>query len=413
MKLNLLMLCAALFIFLFSLQAQEIEVQGYPELKPVPGQYIVVLKESAANPVVKQQRPQIQSREQRISTTANLRTNVSARVSQIQQRRNIAKANVIFEYTDVLSGFAARLSDQQVSALRTDPDVAGVYQDYSYALSPIKQEANPRDVNAAAQTVTCAITKAGGFVDGSGKRNFIWILDTGIDLAHPDLNVETSATYARSFVPGETVNDGNGHGTHVAGIAAARNNSIGVVGVSAGARVVPVKVLANSGSGNFSWLISGLNHVAQYDLVGDVVNMSLGGYPVSGCEDFMIPLRDAIRNLGLAGTHVVIAAGNNGDCTGSSKTLPGCINGTRVYTVSSISCTNVCSTFSNFGIPSTDWVAVGQNVYSTWKGGGYVTISGTSMAAPVVAGIIHARGSAPVSGGTVNCCGRAYQIARR
>ncbi len=106
-------------------------------------------------------------------------------------------------------------------------------------------------------------------------QKWIWIVDTGIDLTHPDLNVETNTAYAKSFVGG-SANDCNGHGTHCAGIAAAKNNTIGVIGVSAGARVVPVRVLNCQGSGSSSGILSGLNHVAANDEPGDAVNMSLG-----------------------------------------------------------------------------------------------------------------------------------------
>ncbi len=252
---------------------------------------------------------------------------------------------------------------------------------------------------------------AGGAVNSSTKSTWIWILDTGIDPNHSDLNVQTNATYAKSFVTGQTWADGHSHGTHCAGIAAAKMNGAGMVGVSAGGKVVPVKVLSNTGSGSWSGLISGLNHVAMYDIANDVVSMSLGGYGYSNCENSNPSLRDAIRNLGNAGTWVVMAAGNDGG--DAALNLPGCINGTRVFTVGSISCSKACSSFSNFKAGVVDWVANGESVYSTIPGGGYGYKTGTSMACPAVAGIIHARGGAPVSGGTVSCKGSTINIARR
>ncbi len=116
-------------------------------------------------------------------------------------------------------------------------------------------EPPPGDVQSDGQTTPCAIKNAGG-TKKSTSTNWIWILDTGIDLDHPDLSVGNIAPYAKSFIPGETHDDGNGHGTHVAGIAAAKNNSFGTVGVSAGALVIPVKVLANSGMASFTYMIS-------------------------------------------------------------------------------------------------------------------------------------------------------------
>ncbi|HRI27360.1 MAG TPA: S8 family serine peptidase [Chitinophagales bacterium] len=388
------------------------------EPKPIQGQFIVILKEEVAKPVVSEKRAPVQDRAKKEEATRSARTKNISAIQSVVETSRISKSNVVAEFGDVLVGFAAKLNDEQVKTLRSNKSVAGVYQDYEVETSVVGIDFDPcmEEMSYLNQTTTCAVTNAGGPVDGSGKATWIWILDTGIDLDHPDLNVQASSPFAKSFISGETINDGDGHGTHVAGIAAARNNGFGVVGVSAGARVVPVKVLDNTGSGSFSGIISGLNHVAQYDIPGDVVNMSIQSYGWNNCENANPTLRDAVRNLGNAGTFVVIAAGNSGAC--ANRDLPGCINGNKVYTVGSITCQNTCSGFSNFGAAPIDWVAVGSNVYSTFKGGGYATMSGTSMAAPVVAGIIHARNGAPVSAGSITCgnqCApnQVYQRARR
>lgn len=376
----------------------------------IPGQYIVELKESAAKPVVKEQKKN-NNREQKAKDNQAAREKNMNKIKELKQKKNIKESAVLSEFADVVVGFSAKLTDEEVKNLKADPDVEGVYPDYVVALGPITEEPAPSDVNASAQYVGCNITKAGGFVNTSTKPTWIWILDTGINLGHPDLNVQTAAPYARSFVPGQTVEDGYGHGTHCAGIAAAKNNTIGVVGVSAGAKVVPVKVLDNGGSGAWSWIIAGLNHVATYDIPGDVVSMSLGGCCILNCMNSNPTLRNAVVNLGLAGTWVCMASGNNANDAG--KNLPGCINGTRVFTVGCINCSNVCCSFSNFNPNVVDWVAVGYNVYSTYKNGGYTTMSGTSMSCPIVAGICHAKNAAPVSAGTVTCMGASYRIARR
>lgn len=386
-------------------------VQGQNVPRQINGQYIVVLKETVARPVVQHQRTNA-DRLQKEQLNRNTRTNNLSKVKEVTAKSNLKPTSILTEYADVVVGFCAKLSDAELRTLRTNPDVEGIYPDFEVKLvaNSLSEECIEEEAFAA-QTTTCAITKAGGAADGSTKSTWIWILDTGIDLTHPDLNVQTNTTYAKSFIPGQTINDGHGHGTHVAGIAAAKNNGFGVVGVSAGAKVVPVKVLANSGTGSFSGILSGLNHVAQYDIAGDVVNMSIGAYPTFNCENSNPTLRNAIRALGNAGTHVVMAAGN--DSGNANLNMPGCINGTRIYTVGSITCTNACSSFSNWGTPSVDWVAVGSDVFSTYKGGVYTSMSGTSMAAPVVAGIIHARGGAPVSGGNVLCGGTNNKIAKR
>jgi subtilisin family serine protease len=441
----------ALLIFAFSIaKAQE------PKL--IPGQYIVILNESAAPPVLKKQKKN-NDREKKFNDNKPEREKNAKKIKEVQNKKNIKASSVLNEFTDVTVGFSAKLTEAEKKALESDNEVAGVYQDFEVELPPFTLEPNPSDVghifnrhmdegengfiiaksgpywqagidNTAnntilakklmpAQVVPCGITKAGGFVDGSTKSTWIWILDSGIDTSHPDLNVNTSSTYAKNFTTEAGVNDLNGHGTHVAGTAAAKNNSIGVVGVSAGARVVPIKVLRHNpttgrASGEWSWILAGLDHVSKYDIPGDVINMSLGAYNVSNCENSWAYLRDCIRNLGIAGTHVVMAAGN--DAGDAALALPGCINGTRVYTVGNISCTNVCAPSSNWNTSLSvpvDWAAVGTNVYSTYKGGGYATMSGTSMAAPHVAGIVHARNAAPLSAGTVTCKNKAYNIARR
>lgn len=432
MKHKLLLAAAGVLLML--------SVMGQP--KPIPGQYIVLLKEK---PVVLQQKRNV-NREQKVLDNKLVRDKNILKLKSVQTKRSIKPTSVVNEFGDVLVGFTAKMNKDEFDKMKTDPDVAGVYQDYIVELGPSEPEKNPPDVgminpenenpNAIvysgpninsfeqaidntyvnhgflpAQYVSCAITMAGGFVDGSAKSTWIWILDTGINLTHPDLNVQTNPTFAKSFISGQTIEDGKGHGTHCAGIAAAKNNAFGVVGVSAGAKVVPVKVLNNAGSGTTSTILAGLNHVAMHDIPGDVVNMSLGGYPWTNCENAMPAIRDAVRNLGTAGTYVCIAAGN--DYGDAAKALPGCINGTRVYTIGCINCNKVCCDFSNFNGTVVDWVAVGQSVYSTYKAGGYATLSGTSMSTPVVAGIIHARNAPPVSGGTVTCKGSVYKIAHR
>lgn len=368
---------------------------------PIPGQYIVLLKESAAQPVVLQE-IQGEDRELNAAANQNKRNQNLATLTSVRSSAGVTSEQVLAEFADVLVGFSATLSPKQVSALQQNPSVDGVYQDYYINLDPQQQEAAPEEFSPEGQTTPCAITNAGGYADGSAKSNWIWILDTGIDLDHPDLNVKATTPYAKSFVPGQTTEDGNGHGTHVSGIAAAKNNSFGTVGVSAGAIVVPVKVMPNAGSGgSMTYVVQGLNHVATYDKVNDVVNMSIGAYPIMNCESSNPSLKQAITNLSNSGTWVCIASGNEqGNAALSS---PGCINGAKVCTVGAMQCGSTCYSGPNWGTAVVDWVATGYNVYSTYKNGGYTTLTGTSMATPVVAGIIHARGGAPVSGGTITC----------
>jgi subtilisin family serine protease len=383
---------------------------------PIPGQYIVLIRETSASPVSLQEAT-AEDRESSATLNAGKRNQNLQLLASLRNTVAIANTQVLAEYADAIVGFTATLTPEQVSSLSQNPAVEGVFQDYYISADPGKEQSPPQEFSPEGQTTPCAINNAGGFTDGSAKNNWIWILDTGIDLDHPDLNVQAALPYAKSFIAGQTADDGNGHGTHVAGIAAAKNNGIGTVGVSAGAKVVPVKVLPNSGAGgSMSGIIQGLNHVATYDKQNDVVNLSIGGYPTTNCENSNLPLRNAIKNLGLSGTWVCIASGNN-----AAKAVlcsPGCINGTKVFTVGAMTCAQGCYSGPNWGTPVVDWVATGYSVYSTYKNGGYATLTGTSQATPVVAGIIHARGAAPVSGGTITCGNAsvppaAYKKAKR
>jgi hypothetical protein len=398
------------------------EIKSKPA-EPIPGQYIVILKESAARPVVKQQKKN-DDREQKKNDNEPARQANIKKVKDLREKHKVKDASLLADYADVVVGFSAKLSNDEVESLKKDAEVEGVYQDYKININSEKAEPGsivPAKSLGAAQSIPCGIFAAGGPIDGSAKSTVIWIIDTGIDTDHEDLNVQTNPTFAKSFISSEpSVEDGNGHGTHCAGIAAAKNNGVGVAGVSAGAKVVPVKVLNSLGSGEFSGVIAGLNHVAQFDITGDVVNMSLGDYPVASCATNNPALATAIVNLSNAGTFVCIAAGNDNDCSGATKSNPGCINGTRIFTVGAINCsdgknaiksTSFNITFSNWGSSVVDWAAVGSGVFSTFKNNSYATLNGTSMATPAVAGIVHAKGGAPTDAGTVSVCNSTYKIA--
>ncbi|MBN1546476.1 MAG: S8 family serine peptidase [Syntrophaceae bacterium] len=387
---------------------------AFQATKAIPGQYIVVLKADKVAPVIKDKAVE-KNRDKKVNQAKADRQKVKNKVKAHQAKNNIKGSAILAEFEDVIAGYSAKLNPAEVKKLQEDADVEGVYQDFEVNLGPIPAEmATPQDFTAQSY-VTCAVGRAGGPVNSTGKSTWIWILDTGIDLNHPDLNVKTA--FAQSFITGQSAEDGHGHGTHCAGIAAAKMNTIGPTGVSAGAWVVPVKVLSNSGSGSFTSVINGLNWVARYDIPGDVVSMSLGAYPVSNCAVANSALRTAIYNLtrpwATSGTYVVMATGNNGNCNGAAYCLPGCINMARTYTVGALDCNMKRASYSNYKVGTVDWVAVGTGVWSTYKNGGYATMSGTSMATPVVAGVTHARGGAPRNGGNVNTGCGTYPSAHR
>ncbi len=286
-------------------------------------------------------------------------------------------------YTNVYMGFSARLSPPQLERLQNDPRVKYVEADQIVTLGkPSKPAPTPPD-----QTTPWGITRVGGgsTYNGSGKA---WIIDTGIDLDHPDINVNT--TLSKTFINRTTTaDDDNGHGSHCAGIIAAKNNTIGVVGVAAGATVVAVKVLDRRGSGSWSGVIAGIDYVAANAGDGDVANLSLGG-GVSTTVD------NAVIALGASGVKVAIAAGN--ESTDANFSSPARANGPNLYTVSAMDSNDNWAYFSNYGNPPVDFCAPGYSILSCYKNGGYTTMSGTSMAAPHVAGLlllgpIHADGT--------------------
>jgi subtilisin family serine protease len=183
--------------------------------------------------------------------------------------------------------------------------------------------------------------------------------------------------------------DQNGHGTHVAGIVGAKDNGIGVVGIAANATLVAVRVLNDTGAGYYSSIISGIDYVTANARSGDVMNLSLGG-PSSRAID------DAVRRAAGRGIRIAVAAGNESQNTADIS--PARLNYAGVYTVSAVDKRDAFARFSNYGL-AVDAAAPGVSITSTRLGGGVVSMSGTSMATPHVAGLlllgkIHANGYA-------------------
>lgn len=243
------------------------------------------------------------------------------------------------------------------------------------------------DNSESPQVVPSGIARVGGPVDGTGLT--AWVLDTGIDLDHPDLNVDVarSAYFAKGR---KTANDNNGHGTHVAGIIGALKNDVDVVGVAPGATLVPVRVLRRNGMGRVSGVIAGINYVAASALPGDVANLSL----VAGASN---ALDDAVRGAADLGILFAIAAGNTG--SDANNVSPARVEHANVYTVSAIDGNDDFASFSNWGNPPIEFAAPGVNVLSSAIDGGTVSMSGTSMATPHVAGVLLVTGGWPGSDG--------------
>jgi subtilisin family serine protease len=287
-------------------------------------------------------------------------------------------------------GFSAAIPEHRVAAIAADPRVKLVERDaFVQLIKPIEIAARPGGGGGTSgQTTPWGITRVGGAGDGTGKT--AWVLDTGIDLNHADLNTSKAC---HTYFAGTSPADGNGHGTHVAGTIAARNNTLDVVGVAANAYVCSVRVLGNSGSGTFEGIVNGVNYVAangrsvrvQYRVYanersGDVANMSLTG---SGAN---ATLENAVAAAAQLGIRFVLAAGNSGQFAGNET--PARLDANNVYTISATDSKDCMPSWSNYGSPPVDYAAPGVSILSTRKGGGTTSMSGTSMAAPHVAGIL-------------------------
>ena len=318
----------------------------------IPGQYIVVLQDDVANP--------------------------AAVANEMARAHGLGLGHV---YGHALKGFSATIPAGAVAALSRDPRV-----DYIEADQVV--HADVQDIPTGIERIF-ADSNGSIYIDGVDDWRVdvdVAVIDTGIDLDHPDLNVFDAVSYA-----GGAGDDGNGHGTHVAGTIGALDNGIGVVGVAPGARLWAVKVLNNGGSGSYANVIKGIDYVTANAGSIEVANMSLGGgHSNAVCT--------AVANSVAAGVVHVVAAGNS-DTDAAGHTPADCPD---VVTVSALAdfdgaplglgsptCRSdeddTLANFSNFG-NLVEITAPGVCITSTWKGGGYKTISGTSMASPHAAG---------------------------
>jgi subtilisin len=365
-----------------SVPGQQISAQAIPE------RYIVVLKPDVADP-------------RRVA-------------NEKAQRHGLTVSHV---YQNALKGYAARIPAARLDAVRADPRVLLVSEDrevkaFTHSATHEEAPTGLRRIDLAAADTTMPDNQNQRLSnDGAGVA--VAVLDTGIDLTHPDLRENINTALGTSCIPGApTPNDDNGHGTHVAGTIAARDNNTGVVGVAPLATLVPVKVLDSAGSGSWASIICGIDHVTGQASSIKVVNMSLGGGGTDGpCEADALHMA-ICRSVG-AGVTYVVAAGNDGRDFGVAsnffrpQTVPAVYD--EVLTVTAMSDFNgqpggraprtcrrdvddTAADFSNYttigSLEARHVVAApGVCILSTWKGGTYNTISGTSMATPHVAGV--------------------------
>ena len=338
--------------------------------KVIPGQYIVVYNDEAF--------PEARSIE--AMPWAEQQKAMKETVATTISKYGIPSEKVTHVYGSAIRGFAlSNLSDEELQQLRRESNIKYIEQDQEITVAMGGPPGGGGGGGGGGQTTPWGVTRVGGALDGTNAGT-AWIIDSGIDLDHPDLNVDVGRSV--SFLTGgggaQSPNDQNGHGTHVAGTVGAIDNSEGVVGVAAGATLVAVRVLDRRGSGSYSVVIAGVDYVKANAASGDAANMSLGGPPSQALDD---AVKAASNSCPFA-----LAAGN--ESTNANNSSPARVNGANIYTVSSMAQGDVWSSFSNYGNPPVDYCAPGSSIYSTYKGGGYATLSGTSMAAPHVCGIL-------------------------
>jgi len=347
----------------------------------VPGHYIVVFKDNVSDAEV----------------AAN----------EVAQKRGLSLS---YTYGHALKGFAAQLNNDQLAAVKNDSRVAFVGED-RVVTAFVRGEKGPGGSGGIANP-TQVLPTGVDRINAENKANKgagvnVAVLDTGIDTSHPDLQANIAG--GKSCLRGLNYKDGYGHGTHVAGIIAALDNSIGVVGIAPQAKLWAVRVLDNSGFGTWSSVICGVDFVTSKAPANGgpikVVNMSLGGTGSSdgNCGDVNgDALHKAICRSVAAGVTYVVAAGNGSadlkdfvpaayeEVIAASALVDSDGNSCGVGSATSYGADDMFASFSNFATRALDLArligAPGVSIRSTWKGGGYNTISGTSMAAPHVSG---------------------------
>ena len=342
----------------------------------IEGQYIVVFNKNMIEDV-NSKYPENYSKAQEA---------MADETRKVLAKASISSAEIVNVYSKTLSGATLKLTKVQVQQLKGKKEIAYIEQDRIVIFAPPCGTpkggpcGEPDPGTGGSQETPYGILRVNGITNYTGT-SVAWVVDTGIDLDHPDLNVDASRGF-NAFTSGKdakSVDDGNGHGTHVSGTIAAKNNDFGVIGVAPGATVIPVKVLDSRGSGAYSGVIAGVDFVGANGKSGDVANLSLGG-PVSQALD------DAILAASSKGIKFALAAGN--ESSDANNSSPARVNGANIVTISAMDVNNKWAYFSNFGNPPVDFAAPGLAIKSTWKGGGYNTISGTSMASPHAAGVL-------------------------
>jgi subtilisin family serine protease len=370
-----------------------------PAGQPIPGSYIVVLKTPTTIPPGPAGEQALGVLEQRAET-------LSSQVESAAPGVNVTDLGGIGVLLVETEGAPQGTSPQGLTSQGAAPPAASNVTTPQLQQAVQRLEANP-NVQDVVQDITVNIDQAQILPSGEDRKDADWsarpgrsgdgrdtvnadiaILDTGVQTNHPDLTVFRCVGFGYP-----NCNDGHGHGTHVAGIAAARDNNIGVVGAAPGARIWAVKVLSDGGTGSFSDILAGINYVFTNRAQIEAVNLSLGA------TGTFLPVETALRTLAQSGVTVVVSAGNNGQNANGNTPARAGLGFNGVITVSAYGDSDGrCGgygpatsrgpddSYPAFSAFNVDLAAAGVDILSTYKNSGYIRMSGTSMSSPDVAG---------------------------
>ncbi|MBI3558753.1 MAG: S8 family peptidase [Deltaproteobacteria bacterium] len=283
----------------------------------------------------------------------------------------------------LVNAIAAEVPVAGIESLTRNPDIRTLEVDGRVQAFDLSNRSNigedePDPMNS--QTMPPGIRRTGApevWAHTTGKGVKVAIIDTGIDRKHPDLEGRVAGGQNFSSSDRDAWNDGNGHGTHVAGTVAANDNNFGVVGMAPEASLLGIKVLDDTGGGQYSDVIAGLEYAINAN--ADVANLSLGGtMDVQALHEVLIKAHQH-------GMLVAAAAGNSGEAGDNPLNYPGAYP--EVVGTAAVDDNDLRAYFSTYS----KYVALagpGINVLSLDKGGRYARHSGTSMAAPHTAGAL-------------------------
>lgn len=293
--------------------------------------------------------------------------------------------DIKYQYNNI-PAIAVSLPEEAINVLNNNPNIAYIEEDLKVYVSkkpsvipddPVIPDQPPQSLPWGIDRIEA--DEVPSTINGSGIR--VAVIDTGIDYDHPDLNVAGGKSFVR--YTSDYIDDA-GHGTHVAGTIAAVNNTIGVIGVAPNVSLYSLKALDSSGSGYVTDINAAIEWAINNNI--DVISMSIGGgYTISQEEECQAAYD--------AGIVIVAAAGNEA----SSVSYPAALS--SVIAVSATDSADDIAYFSNYG-PEVELAAPGVNILSTYLGGGYGQMQGTSMATPHVSGVVALLLSSNVSSGT-------------